>query len=269
MSRVRPDGLRHGEAVHEVLHDVAHRDRLRLRRDPARGDHDRQPLHEVAQDLEGGRARADDHGRAQDGHRRPPRGEDLLDLAPRGEVLGEARAQLAQAAQVHDALEARVLGRAGEGPGHGPVALGVLVAGRDHRVDEVEGGPAALQGPPQGGDVGRVAGHDLDARVARPGPPVELARLAGEAADAVAGLEQARDEPAPDVAGGAGDEDGPRPRESPCLTVARPLLAGGAAAAGGDRAGSFRALTDPGGPRSWLLHTVSTPATSAVSWRPC
>jgi len=40
------------------------------------------------------------------------------------------------------------------------------------------------------------------------GPPVELAQLSGEAPDAVAGLEEARDEPAPDVAGGAGDEDG-------------------------------------------------------------
>ena len=40
------------------------------------------------------------------------------------------------------------------------------------------------------------------------GPPVELARLSGEAPDAVAGLQEARDEPAPDVAGGAGDENG-------------------------------------------------------------
>jgi hypothetical protein len=57
--------------------------------------------------------RADDHGGAQDGHRGLPRREDLLDLAPGGEVLGEPLAQLAQPAQVHDALEARVLGGAG------------------------------------------------------------------------------------------------------------------------------------------------------------
>jgi hypothetical protein len=68
------------------------------------------------------------HGGAQDGYGRLPRGEELFELAPRGEVLGKARAQLSQAAEVHDARQARVLGRASEGLGHGPVVRVVRFA---------------------------------------------------------------------------------------------------------------------------------------------
>ena len=45
-----------------------------------------------------------------------PSGEDALDLAPRGEVLGEAAAELPQPAQVDDPLEARSSGRAARRP---------------------------------------------------------------------------------------------------------------------------------------------------------
>ena len=59
---------------------------------------------------------------------------------------------------------------------------------------------------PRGRGVGHVAPHHLDP--VAPRLVVELGRVAGEAADPVAGVEELGHEPAADVAGRAGHEDG-------------------------------------------------------------
>ena len=72
-----------------------------------------------------------------------------------------------------------------------------------HRMDQVVGGVDAVQGPAEPGAADGVADHDVVERDARRRDP--LAR-AGEAADLVAGLVQARHERRADVAGHSGDE---------------------------------------------------------------
>ena len=75
-------------------------DRLAARRHPPRRDHDGQSLDQVAQDLERGRARSDDHRGAQRRHRDPGCGELLLHLAPRAQMLGQAVPGLTEPAEI-------------------------------------------------------------------------------------------------------------------------------------------------------------------------
>ncbi len=78
------------------------------------------------------------------------------------------------------------------------------VAGAVHRVHQVDDGVDALAGPAHVGRVLGVAAGDVD-QVA-PRVRGELGRGAGEHPHVVAGVEQAWDEPGPDVAGGTEDE---------------------------------------------------------------
>jgi hypothetical protein len=201
------DGVGHAEARCQVVQHVADGDRLALGGDPVRRDHHRQPVHEVAEDLERRRAAAEDHRRPEHGERHAAAGQLLLDLAARGEVLAQARPGFAEPAQVDDAREAGVRGDCGERAGERAVVLGVGAAGRHHAVHQVEGRAAALHRRGQVGGIRHVATDDLHVRVVVPGAIGQLARGADGAADVVAGVEQSRDQAGADVAGSAGDED--------------------------------------------------------------
>ena len=208
MSSVRPAVAGVASERTRYSSTFPHRDRLALGLHPPRCDHHRQPFDQVAQDLERRRPGPDDHRRPKHRDRHPRRRERVLDLAARREVLAEARARLPEAAKVDDPLDAARRGRSGECPGQLPVNAGIGRPRREHRVNQVErragAGHRAFER-----DLGTgVAGDDLDGRMACPPPARELARLAGKAADGIAGVEQARHEAPADVAGRARHEDG-------------------------------------------------------------
>ena len=127
------------------MEDVGDRDRLAGGVDPARRDHDRQPLDQVAQDLEGGAARTDDHRRPEDGHRHGAALQDLPDLVARAQVVAEPRGLLAEPAKVDDPLDAG----GGRGGRHVlrrlPVGGGEVGGLRIHGVHEVKGRLASPQ----------------------------------------------------------------------------------------------------------------------------
>jgi hypothetical protein len=93
------------EGGQEVPHQVGHGDRLRLDRDPARRDHDRQAFHEGADHLEGEAPRADDDGRPEFDGRHPAGAQNLAHFLPALQVGGEPAAAIPQASQVDEALD--------------------------------------------------------------------------------------------------------------------------------------------------------------------
>ena len=147
------------------MEDILNGNRLAFRLHPARSDHHRQPLNEIAENLEGGRSGSDDHRGTKGGHRNVCGGELLLDFAARAEVDAQVGAHFAEAAQVDDPRHPGPGGSAGEGSGQRPIANGVFTASRLHGMDEVIGdrgsghliGERILRGD--------VAGDDLDRRV--------------------------------------------------------------------------------------------------------
>ncbi|RPK63558.1 hypothetical protein EES44_15635 [Streptomyces sp. ADI96-15] len=196
----------HGGGADQVGEDVADGDRLHAGVDPARGDHQRQPLGEVAEHLEGGGAGAQHHGGAQHGGGHPGVEEDAADLGARAQVRGEPALGDTfggEAAQVDDPADAGLAGLAGEDPGRlaiGPLEVGAGAEGVDEVVRHVD---AAHRLPYRAG-VGDVALDHLGAL--GPGQIAQFARGTGEGADPVAGVQQGGGQAAADVAGGAGDQ---------------------------------------------------------------
>ena len=214
---VGPLGNRHG--ADEVAQHVPDRDRLDAGAHPARRRHDRQPLGEVAQHLEGRRSRADDH-RGPESHRRHRRSEqDPLDLRPRPQVR-RGPLPRAQAAEVDDAPHPGGLGRRGERGGRLAVALGEVAAGR-HRVDQVVRDVHAFQGRPGLLRPGRVRLRDL--HPAAPRPAAQPVGRAHHAAHVMARRQQFGYQPPADVAGRAGHQtSGHHTTPVPCLRTPWP-----------------------------------------------
>ena len=217
--RVRPDvratdvegganGLWGFEGGDQVVQNVADGDGLALCADPSGRDHDRQAFDEVAQDLEGGGARADDHRGSHHGDWDAGGSESGLDLAARGEVLTQTIARFAKTAEVEDALDARTSGGPCKGLGESAILLAVVGGRRVHRVNEVVRGVAAGHGVGERVLVSDVARNDVELFVVGPWTGSELPGVAGEAADRVTTFEEPWGEASADVAGGAGDEDG-------------------------------------------------------------
>lgn len=167
-----------------------------------RGEHERQALAEVAQDLEGGAARAQDHGRAQLGHRGPAQAQEFAHLVARSQVLGQGGLVVAQAREIDDP------GQAGEPGGAGGVAGGPAVDGREvagpgpHGVDQVEGRAAALHGPGERVLVQGVGGHGLQVGMTAPGPGPDFFQVAARGAHAPAAFQEQGHETAAHVARG-------------------------------------------------------------------
>ncbi len=196
----------HPGTADQVAQHVADGDGLDAGAHPARGDHHGQPLGEVAEHLEGRRAGADDDGGAEHGGGDPGVEEDAPYLGAGAQVGREGVAgdpAGGESAQVDDAAHAGGAGLLGEGA-RGP-AVGLLeVAPGAQGVHEVVGDVDALHGGGERRGVGDVAPDGL--RLARPGVVAQFLGGAGEAPDPVSGLDQLGDEPAADVAGGAGDQ---------------------------------------------------------------
>lgn len=197
---------RHAGAADQVAQYVADADGLDPGAHPAGGDHHGQSLGQVAEHLEGGRARADDDGGTEHRGGDPGVQEDAPDLcagAQMGREVPVGNPARGESAQVDDAADAGGAGLLGEVPcGQ---SVGVLeVAPRAEGVHEVVGDVHVLQGGQERRGVGDVASDDL--RLPRPGVVAQLLRGAGEAAHPVARGDELGDEPAADVAGGSGDQ---------------------------------------------------------------
>lgn len=197
---------RHPGAADQVAQHVADGDGLDTGAHPAGGDHHGQPLGQVAEHLEGGRAGADDDGGAEHRGGDPGGQEDAPDLgagAQMGRELAVGHPARGESAQVDDAADAGGAGLLGEVP-RGQ-AVGVLeVAPGAEGVHEVVGDVDAPQGGGERRGVGDVAADDL--RLPGPGVVAQFLRSAGEAAHPVAGGDELGDEPAADVTGGSGDQ---------------------------------------------------------------
>jgi hypothetical protein len=146
----------------EVVEDVIDRDRLRLRLEPARGDHRRKALDEVLERAVGLAARADDHAGAEVRERWP-----LVPQRQRGSV---AAAQVLRAwlvpepAEVHDAPDSLALCHLRErGRGAALALLEVPARSPPHPVDQVVGDVDAGTGAAQGVGAGDVALVELAA----------------------------------------------------------------------------------------------------------
>ena len=145
----------------EVGQHVVHGDGLGGRREPARAEHDRQPVGQRLHQIERQAARPDHQGRPElDGfHAGIP--QDLADLMAAAQVRREFRVGVvAQATQVDDPPHPGLLCGLGKVRRRLPVLLlEVLRAG--HQVDEVVGRVDALQRLVQRSGVENVAPDDL------------------------------------------------------------------------------------------------------------
>lgn len=196
---------RHRGAADEVAQDVTDGDGLAAGADPARGDHDGQPLGEVAQHLEGGRAGSDDDGGAQHGGRDGGGQEDLPDLGAGAQVRGEFPDRDpggGEPAQVDDPPDPCRVGLLGEDPGGGAVPVLEAGAGAEG-VDEVVGHVDVAQGlPTERGST--TSPRTTSARPPRGGRAVSPGSGRG---NGPGGRRRgARAPAAADVAGGPGDQ---------------------------------------------------------------
>jgi hypothetical protein len=198
-----PAHLRAVERAGEVVEDVADADRLAAGAHPARRDHHRQALSEVAEDLERGAAGADDHRRPElrDGD---AVGRQLgAGLVAAGQVVREIGLVVAQAAEVNDPRDAGPPCLAGEVAGGPAIPLGEPVLAGTHRVGQVVGDLDPLERRGQGGRVQQVGGDDAVVGEARR----QRSRVAAHEDQVVAARPQQGDEAPADVAAGADDED--------------------------------------------------------------
>jgi hypothetical protein len=121
----------------QVGEQVVDRDGLGFDPDPARRDHDRQPLDERAHHLEGQAARADHDRRTELQHRNSGRAQQRADLVPAAQVRREVL-PVAETAEVDDAPNSRPSGGGREILRRLAITL-LEVTLRAHRVDEVVG----------------------------------------------------------------------------------------------------------------------------------
>ena len=167
-----------------------------------------QPLDEVAEDLKGGRTSADDHRRAEGGHRHARCGKFSLDLTAGTQVGAQVGAHLAKAAQVDDPRHPRPGRSTGEAGRQLPIAGGIFTAGRLHGMNEVIGRRGAGHLAAEDVLIGEVAGDDLHGRMRPPRSLVEFPGCTHEASNTVASLQEGGHESAPDVACCPGDKNG-------------------------------------------------------------
>ena len=113
---------------------IVERDRLGAGLHPARGDHHRQPLDELSQDLPADAAVPDDDAGPERG-RRGRVAQDDLDLATAAKVLRQVVAVGPQAAQVDDLVDPAGVRGLAEVARRDPVLLGEVRFGQ--RMDEV------------------------------------------------------------------------------------------------------------------------------------
>ena len=130
--------VRQVERRRKIRQQVIDADRLRQRRDPPRADHDRQTLHERADQLEREAARPDHDRRAELHDRYSAFSQHLARLDPAPEMLAERFFTRGEAAEVHDSPNPRPPRRFAKIAG-GHAILFEVVAVCAHGVHEVIG----------------------------------------------------------------------------------------------------------------------------------
>ena len=180
---------------------VGDRHRLALGCHPFGRHHNWKALDEIAKNLVRRRAGADDHRRSKGCHRHAAGREFLLNLPPRTEVLAEVRPHLPEATEIDDPRQTGIARGPGEAGGEYPVVIRIGTPGSRHRVHQVEGRPAALQGRSDRRGVDDINGNHLDVRVMPPRSGVEFPGLPRETANVVSRLEESRHKATADVAG--------------------------------------------------------------------
>ncbi len=194
----------------EVGDHVLDRDRLCPGLHPARRDHDRQPLGQSPDHLEGEASGADDDRRAELDRLDAGFAQETADFLPAFEMAGEV-APGAEPAEVDDPLHSGFARRFSEDRRRPAVELGEVGVGA-HRVDEVVRDVDALERPRDRLGVEHITSDDFEPRLRR-----DRVGPAREAAHALSFLEEGAKETASDVAGRAGEKDPrshwrPRPR---------------------------------------------------------
>ena len=119
-------------------------------------------------------------------------------------MFRERRRGFSQAAEINDALNTRGAGGRPEITGGVQVAL-VEVGTASQAVYQVVSGLHPLHGRSERIGLEHVTCHDLDGVLPR--APLQTGRIAHQTPDAVSLFEQTRNEPPPDIAGGAGHQD--------------------------------------------------------------
>ena len=167
-----PDRNAVRQAEGEVVEHVVDGDRLAAGRHPARRDHDRQALGEVADHLERDAARADHDGGAKLGHGHARGAQDVAHVLPRGQMRRQLRLAGAEPAEVDDPLHAGLAGRRAEVRGGALVALLEAARALGHGVHQVVGHLDAREHRRQPGRLEHVAPSDLDVVPPATGKPV-------------------------------------------------------------------------------------------------
>ena len=197
------------ERFEQIVEHSAHADRLAPCVHPARGDHERQSLREMAEHFETGRARPNDHGRAELDHWHARSGQRSPHLLARHQVLAVHLVGVAEATQIDDACDARASGFLAEDRGHLPIDFPERSL-RRHRVRQVVRNVHTDHRPGDRIPVEQVALDDLCLPVSAGQPRC----IAGDAPHLVPALEQAWHQPAPDIARGPRGEH-PQPHGLP------------------------------------------------------
>ena len=146
------DGVGSTEDSHEVDQGIVEGDRLGLGLHPARRDHEREPLDELAQDLPADAPVADDDAGPQGG-RGGPIAQDRLHLTPAAQVLGQLIPIVTETAEVDNLAQPSTRGGGGEGDRTLPVPDGEVLAGQG--VHEVVRGILAVEGLAQAVRIAR------------------------------------------------------------------------------------------------------------------
>ena len=191
------------EGTREVIQDIADPDRLAVGADPARSDHDRQPLGQVAENLERSAARSDDHRCPELGDRHAVRRELGTGLVAARQVVREVGRVVAQATEVDDLRYVGACRGMREGASRPTVPLGKPGLAGTHRVGQVVGDLDPLERSRQRRWVEEVAGDHLRSRE----PGCEGAGIAAHQDEVVTPRLEQRNEAAPDVAAGTDDEN--------------------------------------------------------------
>jgi hypothetical protein len=143
----------------------------------------------------------------------------LADLVPAAQVAGELGAVVAQPAEVDDTARAGLLGRPAEAHRRAPLEVGEVGA-LAHRVDQVERRVHPGEGGAQGGRLQQIALAHLHLRR----NPRERARSSSQTTHPVAGVQEAGQQPATDIAGGASEQHRARHVAFPLHAVYRSVV---------------------------------------------
>ncbi len=195
------------QAAPEVIQHVPDRDGLIAGAHPARGQHHREPIHGIAQDFEGGAARAENGPGPQHGGRHGTGLENFAHFPPGGQMRTQLpAARFAQTAQIDDPVQPLGRGDGGHVAGRNSIGVHELFARGGHGVDQIDGGPTALGGPAKGLGVHHVGRHKLDAGMIAPAPGGQLAHRPRRGPDAISRSQKKRDQPSAHISGRANDQ---------------------------------------------------------------